>query len=280
MNNKQFLNEVLASESCPKDFKKIYDDFQYYQNKALDTLFEFHKICEKHKIPYVMAYGSLLGLIRDGGQIPWDYDVDVLVPYEKREELIKALNEELPKDFYYNYLNNNKRCRHMLMRLAPVEFRTEALHVDVFFLIGASNNEKDRKKMAKQISLISKIRYYKYVDIGFEGYKRPKRKLKLILKRIQYMLIPIKPLMKKYYSLCEKYSSMTSEYSIRADSAAQIEIFKSKDVWNTMLKKNDSNQELRIPINYEQILINRYGNYKKIPDLNQRIHEVFVQKEK
>ncbi len=274
MNNETFLQEVLNSKLCPKNFEKIYEEFKDYQKKALDALLAFHDVCEKNKIPYVLAYGSLIGLIRDGGQIPWDYDIDVLVPYEKRKKLLQALNKDLPKNFYYNDLSNNKKCRHMFIRLAPVGFRTEALHVDIFFLTGTPKNKKERVKMVKQIKFISNIRFYKCVDIKFEGYKNPKRKLKLFLKKFQYILVPIKPLMKKYYSLCEKYPSMTSEYSIRTDIFSYLFLYKSNEIWNTTLKKDDSNHELRIPIDYEKILTDQYGDYKKIPNLNERINEV------
>ena len=87
MNAIEFVKEVKDSNICPKDFDKIYEEFKFYQKAALDTLDEFHRVCEKNNIPYFVQYGSLLGLIRDGGQIPWDYDVDVVVPYSEKANL-------------------------------------------------------------------------------------------------------------------------------------------------------------------------------------------------
>lgn len=282
MNNETFLQEVLNSKLCPKNFEEIYEKFQFYQNKALQTLYEFHRVCEKNNIPYVLAYGSLLGLIRDGGQIPWDYDIDVMVPFEKREDLINALEKDLSPSYYYNYLNNNKKCRHMIMRLAPVGFRTEALHVDVFFMIGISKNDKESKKDSKIIRCISKIRFYKYVDIKFEGYKNLKHKLKLILFKILVFFIPMSLLMKKYYKICLKYPAMTSKRCCHADTFAPCLEFQyeSKDIWDSFIKKVDSGQKLRIPKNYDSILKNHYGDYKKIPSLGKRIKEVIGNSER
>lgn len=273
-NNKKFLNEVLNSKLCPNSFEKIYEEFEFYQKKALEILWEFHDICEKNNILYEVACGSLLGLIRDGGQLPWDYDIDVFVPIEKRNDLIKALDKNLSDKYYYNYLNNNKNCRHMLMRLAPVGYRSESLHLDVFFLMGTPDDEKARVKLQKKIASICNIRFYKFVDIKYEAYNNSKHKLKLILKRLQYLFIPINSLMKKYYYLCEKYPALCSKYNIIADANSMVVTFKSKDLWDTTLMKDNLGHELRIPKNYDAVLKTRYGNYKKVPDLSERINEV------
>ena len=95
MNQKEFYNEVKDSNICPDNFEKIYDEFQKYQKATLSTLKEFHRVCEINNIRYQLAYGSLLGAIRDGGQIPWDYDIDVILPIEEKSTLIKALDRDL-----------------------------------------------------------------------------------------------------------------------------------------------------------------------------------------
>ena len=56
---------------------------------------------------YQLAYGSLLGAIRDGGQITWDYDIDVFIPYEERGQLIEALNRDLKSEFRMVLLPRN-----------------------------------------------------------------------------------------------------------------------------------------------------------------------------
>ena len=51
---------------------------------------EFIDFCDEHELRYFLAYGSLLGAVRAGGFIPWDDDVDVLMPrpdYERFQEL-------------------------------------------------------------------------------------------------------------------------------------------------------------------------------------------------
>lgn len=53
-------------------------------------LTEFVTFCDEHDLRYFLAYGSLLGAVREGDFIPWDDDVDVLMPrpdYERFQDL-------------------------------------------------------------------------------------------------------------------------------------------------------------------------------------------------
>lgn len=59
----------------------------------LNILKVFDAFCKEHGIRYFLAYGTLLGAIRYGGFIPWDDDVDVLVPREDYEKLITLFKD-------------------------------------------------------------------------------------------------------------------------------------------------------------------------------------------
>ena len=46
----------------------------------LEVLAGFDRLCRAHGITYYLAYGTLLGAVRHAGYIPWDDDIDVMVP--------------------------------------------------------------------------------------------------------------------------------------------------------------------------------------------------------
>ena len=53
----------------------------------LGVLAEFDRVCRSHGLIYYVAYGTLLGAVRHGGYIPWDDDIDVMMPRSDYDQL-------------------------------------------------------------------------------------------------------------------------------------------------------------------------------------------------
>ena len=59
----------------------------------LEILKVFHAFCKENNIRYFISHGTLLGTIRYKGFIPWDDDIDVLVPREDYEKLLTLFQD-------------------------------------------------------------------------------------------------------------------------------------------------------------------------------------------
>lgn len=66
---------------------------QELKDCELDILRLFHSFCEDNHLRYCLAYGTLLGAIRYKGFIPWDDDVDVLMPREDYNRFLKLYQD-------------------------------------------------------------------------------------------------------------------------------------------------------------------------------------------
>lgn len=273
MNAEEFLQEALSSEDCPDNFESIYRRFREYQADALRTLQEFHRVCMKNGIEYQLAFGSLLGAVRDDGQIPWDYDVDVLVLYEDKSKLIEALKADLSEDYYYYCPESDPKCRHVIMRLAPKEYKTEALHVDVFYLVGTPNDEAKRNKYMKQVKKQVRMRFGKHVKIREEAAGKFIRYLYLLYRKVPTLFISADSIQEKFEALCQKYPIKSSEYCIVANSFADRNIFPSRTMKETMMISTAAGNFF-VPVNYDEVLSMIYGEYKTIPPIQNRIKEV------
>ena len=82
------------------------DEFKQIQ---IQILSEIKIFCEKNGLNYYLAYGTLLGAVRHQGFIPWDDDIDIVMPridYLKFEKLFKHDRFEflsISKDATYPY---------------------------------------------------------------------------------------------------------------------------------------------------------------------------------
>ena len=75
-----------------------------------DKMSKLNKILEKNNIKYVAVAGTLLGLNRHGGIIPWDNDIDIGFVEEEWGKLFK-IKDELKKEGFF-YINNGENHCH------------------------------------------------------------------------------------------------------------------------------------------------------------------------
>lgn len=65
----------------------------------MKVLQEIDRICKKYEIPYFADWGTLLGVVRHGGFIPWDDDLDITMKRPDYERFLKVAKEEMPEGY-------------------------------------------------------------------------------------------------------------------------------------------------------------------------------------
>lgn len=59
----------------------------------LNLLLTLDRVCNKYNLRYYIAFGTCLGAIRHKGFIPWDHDIDVLMPIADVKKLMELQDE-------------------------------------------------------------------------------------------------------------------------------------------------------------------------------------------
>lgn len=65
-----------------------------HQQRMLEMMTWLDDVCRRHRIPYWLGSGTLLGAVRHGGFIPWDDDVDIEFRREDYPRLLQVLTQE------------------------------------------------------------------------------------------------------------------------------------------------------------------------------------------
>lgn len=90
-------NQSKMTAIDPNVLKKL-------QEVQIEILQEIVRICEKYELHYFLFYGTLIGAVRHKGFIPWDDDLDIVMPRNDYEKFMKIAPTELQSAFY---LQNN-----------------------------------------------------------------------------------------------------------------------------------------------------------------------------
>lgn len=273
MNSMDFYMEVKKSNICPEKFDEIYAEFGIYQALAGRTLEQLAHVCRQNNIEYQLAFGTLLGAVRDGGQIPWDYDIDVYIKFADKDKLINALKRELDNDYYYTCPENNARCTQTFIRVAPRGVDSEALHVDVFYLIGITDNDEARLKIQDRLLEIIWNRFYKNVELRDEKYKGVIRVLALIKQKFLRRNISNEAEMQEYYELCGRYDILNCDWIVDATMTTQEIKFEKSKMFDLIEWESELGVH-PIPRNYDAILKLLYKDYKTYLPLEKRLGEM------
>ena len=71
------------------------DELKKIQLQILDDVVAF---CDKEDLTYFLAYGTLIGAIRHNGYIPWDDDIDLVMPRDDYDYFCLLYTSPSPRD--------------------------------------------------------------------------------------------------------------------------------------------------------------------------------------
>ena len=239
------------------------------QDAILGIVVDFDAFCNANEIEYCLMGGSALGAKRHGGFIPWDDDLDVFMTPDNYERFRDVFLKTGDSDKYYlqEWGATNGMVTIAKIRLNGTSYIEESvkdwdihhgIYIDIFILHRCPNN------IISQIHqwFWAKYAITKGLAIREKGRHNGIKGFLISIARLLPERFLIKHALKEVY----KYRNIDSKYCCNFMGKA---VFKkgiyNRDWFNKTAYVPFETTQLRVPEGLHSFLLQRFGDYMKIP---------------
>ncbi|MGC4235762.1 MAG: LicD family protein [Niabella sp.] len=242
------------------------------QQSILDNVTEF---CEQQHLAYYLSSGTLLGAVRHKGYIPWDDDIDIMLPRRDYELLIKTFpnnnrlrlySHKTVKNFDYPFIKIADTST-VLQENFINKFEI-GINIDVFPMDGFPNGEQQMQKHIKRIKFYRNLLFLKGVTIR-EGRSWSKNLISVMSKPL-LRIISGKSLVNKITQLATMYPFNSSAKVGMATWGYGTKEVCPRQLFEEIVKVEFEKKWYNAPQGYEQYLSGLYGDFMELPPLERR----------
>lgn len=253
---------------CEKLEKKILtvEEMRVIQLNILDALDGF---CKKNNLHYSLGGGTLLGAVRHKGYIPWDDDIDVMMPRPDYDFFVTHFNLEKNVTYTCCAFENNETWKFPFAKICDnntilhEENITQDLgvNIDLFPIDGVPKNTKRfiKRYCFKYHFLIAYLSDYNFTGIKALIYKSVRRFISL--KAIQSSL--------------RKFLLRNSFYKSNF-AGAVVGLYQEKEIYEQKIFCSYSdyifeNKSYKGISDFDTYLTGHYGNYMELPPIEMQV---------
>ena len=261
-----------------------------YKQKLLDTFKFLIDFLNKKDLRWWAAYGTIIGAVRHHGLIPWDDDIDIWMPrcdYEKLISMHKEFFDCSQGRYVIDHITINSSYHAKFAKVMDINTTIQTkkfipfvkgVFIDVFPLDSSNDNvqailcTKNRMQKAWK-EYFQYDWHYSFSDVVDAGFS-----IGLIIKVLK---TNIKKDSKAKYNALEK--ALTIEKEISKDSYegsrncfSIFGFYNERDIFNPDWFSDYTEMlfegfMIRIPIGYDELLTQIYGDYMTPPPVDKRI---------
>lgn len=253
------------------------------QQVSLEILKDIHTFCVAHDIKYSIAYGTLIGAIRHKGFIPWDDDIDVLMPREDYERFFQLYQSERFTPYYptpqNSYLafghicDNQRTITKTTLPMQPIRLGDKGVWVDIFPLDGVATNEADfKKEMQQYIDLVHEEHEYRGAQLPLSCHLPWSEIKRVIRRRIHTCHFHMEEMLAKRMQLMLRHPFAEAEYvgNLSFTGYAMKERY-PKACFDEYVLLPFEDAEFYACKGYDTVLRAIYGDYMQLPPIEKRV---------
>lgn len=253
-------------EFTPETLRKL-------QLKELDTLVYFKEFCDKNNLLFYLCGGCCIGSLRTGGFIPWDDDIDILMPRDDYEKLYKIWDNDKHERFKLLRTDEKIFTGNIFTTIVDTEttcVKANQAHLDIpfgimmdIFPIDGCPKGKFKRTMQKLNAMIYSLFLAQIVPENHGGIMALGSKFLLSIvkspKAREKKWRNAERRMSKYKisdceyitELCEGVHSMQPEYP--------------KEWFASAVYREFEGLQMPIPVGYDPYLKKAFGDYMTLP---------------
>lgn len=252
------------------------------KQSVLNILCSFAKFCDENDLRYYLCGGTLLGAIRHKGFIPWDDDIDVLMPRPDFDRLHSLLKKENIQSYYRLIGLEMENSFFPFAKIIDTRINVmndygtfdKHLWIDIFPMDGLPKNQDESDEILRKAKYLKKCVVLSVAKLG-KGKNLFRKIGKIPLVIFLYWYTPEK-VGRKLDKLARKYDFNESEYvGGIAWSLGPCERMKKTD-YLPYCEVEFCGKKFHAPACWDYYLTQLYGDYMIIPPESQRINHEFV----
>lgn len=239
----------------------------------LQILDEIVRICSTNNLRYCLTGGSCLGAVRHKGFIPWDDDLDVIMPRADFQRFIEIALSINNTSFFLDYFMTNKAygrcfakyCKKNTLFIEPNGLK-QAIYIDIFVQDKVPGPEFTAK--SKLPFIIHKLDAL--TTLRREGLVGRDFKTRIVYYATRWM--PVKWFFKWETKLMTRFENTGAKYYLNYGSPYNlVKETIPIDEFEPYAQLEFEGKLYNVPRNWDLYLRNIYGDYMVLPPEDKRV---------
>lgn len=252
------------------------------KKKELELLKKLTGVIEKLNLKYSLAGGTLLGAVRHKGFIPWDDDIDILMPrndynllieYFKKNSIddMKMICHELDEN-YKNLSSKVSDCKTKLIEHNVAQEVEYGIFIDVFPVDALGDDFKTAKNIFKK----TRFKRYLLVASNWGAFKKSLTRpwYQETIRFIFYLLsrnVNSKKLIKKIEKHIVNNKFEDVNYVGAVSGSYDSKEIMEKSIFDKYIDIQFEGEYFKAVADYDRYLTAIYGDYMVLPPVDKRV---------